>query len=329
MSPTDSDADPDPGPGPDSDSDSAGGGLRSAVVVNPVKVDDLAQRRRVVDDALERAGWPAPSWLLTTPQDAGAAQTREAMAAGAQVVFVCGGDGTVMDCVGALAGTNVALAVLPAGTGNLLASNLGLPDDAAAGVTVATQMGRRRLDVGVVDGRCFVVMAGMGFDAAMVESASEDLKARVGVVAYVWSGLQRLRDRPMQVTVRLDDDPPLRRRARSVIVGNVGRLQGGIRLLADAQPDDGLFDVAIVAPRTIAHWTRLAWAVLRGRRRVPRMQVLRARRIEVVSDVDQPRQLDGDAISPGRRLSITIRSAALELCVPQPERAPDIAEGSA
>ena len=298
------------------------------MVVNPVKVDDLAQRRRVVNAALADAGWPDATWFETTIEDSGFVQARDAVEQGADVVFACGGDGTVMECVRALAGTDAALAVLPAGTGNLLAANLGLPDDAAAGVTLATQMGRRQLDVGVVEDRCFVVMAGMGFDADMVASTSESRKARFGVAAYVWTALQRLRDRPMRVTVRLDDDPPLRRRVRTVIVGNVGRLQGGVRLLAAAEPDDGQMDVAIIAPRSLLHWLRLAWGVLRRHDHIPGMEVLRARRVEIISDRDQPRELDGDAIAPGRTLTVTVRPRALTLCVPQPERSPDIAEGA-
>ena len=304
------------------------GGLRSAVVVNPSKIRDLPEQTRAVEAALADAGWPAPAWFETTIEDSGYGQARRAIADGAEVVFACGGDGTVMECIRALAGSDAALAILPAGTGNLLAANLGLPDDAAAGVTLATEMGRRCLDVGVVEDRCFAVMAGMGFDADMVASTSERMKARFGVAAYIWSALRRLGDRPMRVSVRLDDDPPLQRRARTVIVANVGRLQGGVRLLAAAEPDDGKMDIAIVAPRSLLHWVRLAWAVLRRHDRIPRMDVLRAARVEVVSDRDQPRQLDGDAIAPGRTLVVTVRPRVLRLCVPQPERSPDLAEGA-
>lgn len=304
------------------------GGLVTAVVANPVKIDDVGTRRRRIEEAVTAAGWPAPAWYQTTPDDTGYGQAREAIADGARVVIACGGDGTVMEVVRALVGTDVALAVLPAGTGNLLAANLGLPDDPAAAVAVVVEMGRRRIDVGEVEGRCFAVMAGMGLDADMVGSTSEGLKARVGAAAYVWSALQRLRDRPMRVTIRLDDDPPLRRRARTVLIGNVGRLQGGVRLLEAAEPDDGRFDIAIVSPRTLIEWSRLALAVLRRADRVPRMQVLRAARVEIVSSREEARQLDGDAIAPARRLAARIRPSAIELCVPQPERSPDLAEGA-
>lgn len=301
------------------------GGLRSAVVVNPVKVADLAGLRRTVTDALAAAGWPEPLWYETTVADPGRGQTQEAVRAGVDVVFACGGDGTVMSCVSALVGTDVALAVLPQGTGNLLAANLGLSTDLAAGLEVAVERGRRLLDVGEVDGRHFTVMAGMGFDAQMLAATSEATKARIGWPAYVVGGLRHLRDRPMRVSIRIDDRPPVRRRARSVLIANVGRLQGGIRLLTEAEPDDGWLDVAVLSPRTLRDWAALGWAVIRRHGRVPRMEVFRGRRVVVTADRTQPRELDGDVIAPSRRLRAVIRPKALWLCVPQPERAPDLA----
>jgi YegS/Rv2252/BmrU family lipid kinase len=290
---------------------------RSAVVVNPSKVTDLDGRRREICAALARAGWPEPLWLETTPDDPGCGQTRQAIRDGASVVFACGGDGTVMACASELAGTDVALAVLPSGTGNLLAANLGLSSDVAAGVKVATGGKRRRIDVGVVGDRCFTVMAGMGFDAEMLEATPEKLKKHVGWPAYLIAALRRLRSRPMRVRIRLDGGPPIRRRARTVLVGNVGRLQGGIPLLPDAEPDDGCLDVAVLTPHNLRHWLLLAWGVVRRRRDVPRMETFRARHIEVTSDREQSRELDGDVIAPGRTLSVAIRPRALCLCVPE------------
>ena len=301
--------------------------LRSAVVYNPVRVEGLEARREAVEATLAEAGWPAPVWIETTEEDPGAGQSRRAIEEGAEVVFACGGDGTVRSCIEGVAGSRAALAVLPAGTGNLLATNLGVPDDPAAGVRLATQWGRRRLDVGDVDGQAFAVMAGMGFDAALLDDASTTLKAKVGPIAYVLSALQHLRDRRTTLEVRLDDQPPVRRRARSVVIGNVGRLQGGVTLLVDAEPDNGQMDVAILAPRTLGHWIQLAWGVVRRHQEVAHMQVLRGSRISVTADREQPRQLDGDVIAPGRSLTVTVRPGALELCVPQPEESEDLAEG--
>ena len=300
--------------------------IRSAVVVNPAKVGNVDELREAVNDALSKVGWPAPQWFETRPDDPGRGQARQAVEAGAEVVFVCGGDGTVMSAVSALVGTDTAMAILPAGTGNLLAVNLGLSTDLAAGIEVAIEGGLRRIDVGAVDDRYFVVMAGMGFDADMLAATSEKAKARIGWPAYVLGAVRHLRDRPMRVSIRIDDGEPMRRRARSVLVANVGRLPGGVRLLTDAQPDDGLVDIAILTPHSLARWAAMAWAVIRRRSRVPSMEVFRGRRVEVRSKRPQPRQLDGDLIEAGRRLSVEIVPKALWLCVAQPAGHPDLAE---
>jgi YegS/Rv2252/BmrU family lipid kinase len=289
---------------------------RSAVVVNPAKVIDLDDKRRAICEALAGAGWPEPAWLSTTREDPGCGQTRQAVAAGARVVFAFGGDGTIMACATVLAGSDVALAVLPSGTGNLLATNLGLSSDVTEGVKVATDGYRRRIDVGAVEDRCFTVMAGIGFDAQMIDGTSEPLKRRIGWPAYALTALKHLRHRPMRVRVRLDGGTPLRRRARTVLVGNVGRLQGGIPLLPDAEPDDGLLDVAVLTPRTLRDWLGLAWGVLRRRRVVPAMETFRATRVEVLTDRPYQRELDGDVIGPAKSLAVRIRPAALTVCVP-------------
>jgi diacylglycerol kinase family enzyme len=294
-------------------------------VVNPVKVTDLDLLRRTIEEGLATAGWPAPAWFETTPEDPGRGQAEQAVRDGAELVFAAGGDGTVTSVVTALAGTDVALAVLPAGTGNLLAANLGLSGDPATGVQVALEGGRRRIDVGTVDDRCFVVMAGMGFDAQMLEGTSETAKKAVGWLAYVGGALKHLRDRPMRVRIGLDDGPPMLRHPRSVIVGNVGRLQGGIRLLTQAEPDDGKLDVAILSPNSLGHWLSLGLGVMLRRPRKPLMETFTAERVRVVSNRRQPRQLDGDLIEPGHALKIGLRRRALLLCVPQPDSDPDLA----
>ncbi|GIM98079.1 sphingosine kinase [Paractinoplanes toevensis] len=301
------------------------GPLRSAVVVNPVKVADLGELRRTITDALTAAGWPEPMWLETTVEDPGAGQAARAMRDGAELVFACGGDGTVMACVTALAGSDVALAVLPAGTGNLLAANLGLSGDLATGIEVVLQGGRRRIDVGAVGEQTFAVMAGMGFDAHMLDATNDKAKKHIGWLAYAAGAAQHLRDRPMHLRITLDGKPAFTRRPRTVIVGNVGRLQGGMRLLNDARPDDGLLDVAILSPRTLRHWAALGWGVLRRKQSVPSMETYTATRVQISSRRAQPRQLDGDLIDPGKDLTVTVRPRALPLCVPQPATDADLA----
>jgi diacylglycerol kinase family enzyme len=300
-------------------------GPRSAVVYNPAKVPDIDDLRRIIGEGLAGHGWPEPKWYETTPEDPGQGQAKQAVEEGAELVFACGGDGTVMAVVTALAGSEATMAVLPAGTGNLLAANLGLGADPATGVQVALDGGRRRIDVGVVEDKCFVVMAGMGFDAQMLAGTSETAKKHIGWLAYVGGAVKHLRDRPIRARIVLDGGRPMPRRVRTVIVGNVGRLQGGVRLLSEADPADGKLDVAILSPNNLGHWVRLAFGVVRRRKRVPLMETYTAERVEIQTRQIQQRQLDGDLIEPGRSLKIHIKPAALLLCVPVPAGDPDLA----
>ncbi|HKD98557.1 MAG TPA: phosphatase PAP2 family protein [Micromonosporaceae bacterium] len=287
-----------------------------AVVANPSKMANPAARQAEIEGALARAGWPEPMWLPTTVADPGLGQARQAVAAGADLVLAAGGDGTVMSCATALAGTPVPLAVLPLGTGNLLATNLDVPSRIPAAVAVATDGCRRRLDVGVVEDRCFTVMAGMGFDAMMLHDAPAALKARIGWLAYALAALRHLCEIPMTVEIRLDGGEPVVCRARTVLIGNVGRLQGGVRLMPDAVPDDGLLDIAVLMPPRRRDWLPLAWALLRHRATVPNVTNSRAAHIEITSDQVQPRELDGDPIAPSRQMTARVRPGALVVCVP-------------
>jgi YegS/Rv2252/BmrU family lipid kinase len=288
---------------------------RAAVVVNPTKVTQLGDFKKTVNAAFEQRGWQAPLWYETTAADAGYGQTREAVQRGVSAVVACGGDGTVRQCVNALCGSNVPLAILPAGTGNLLAYALGLPRDIQRVIDLVTSGQRRCIDVGQADGTPFMVMAGMGFDAQMVGDASERLKAYVGVVAYLWTALKRLLESPMLVHITLDGNQPIRRFARCVLVGKVGRLPGGIKLM-DVEADDGRLAIAVVSPSSLRHWLKIAWAIVTRRSRVPRVETYRAERVLIEATHAQRRQIDGDEISRDTSLSARVVPHAVHICVP-------------
>ena len=294
-----------------------------ALVLNPVKVDDADALRADLAARCARAGLPEPLVLETTQEDPGGSMARDALAAGATVVAVAGGDGTVRAVAEALTGTGVALAVVPQGTGNLLARNLGLPLAVDAALDAVVDGTDRRVDVGRLtgpgdDGTVFAIMAGAGFDAAMMREAPEGLKAAVGWPAYIVGGARGLRRQHARVVLRVDGGEPVRARVRTVLVGNLGKLQGGLELLPDARPDDGLLDVALVAPRGPLDWARLLWRGLTGRHvRDHRLRTWQAREVDVRLLRPQPRQVDGDLVADGDRLVATVEPGALVVRVPR------------
>ena len=298
-----------------------------AVVLNPNRLDDPDALRERIAERLDGAGWPEPTWLETTAEDPGTGQARQAASDGAEVVLVCGGDGTVRAAVQGLAGTAAALGVLPGGTGNLLAGNLGIPSDLDDALDVVLSGDRCRIDVGEVadDGApgaeagertAFVVMAGIGLDAAIMDDAPTRLKNAAGPVAYVVAAIKHLFDDELRVEVVVDDGEPLRRHVRTVVVGNVGRLQGALELLPDAEADSGVLEVAVLAPRNAWHWLHLLAGVALRRRHVPRRELLRGSHVVVRAARAERRQVDGDVIEESATLDVTVRPAALRVCVP-------------
>jgi len=290
---------------------------RVAVVFNPATGgQDSTTRADETRAALAAAGLDV-LWLETTKEDPGQGLARRAVEEGVDLVMASGGDGTVMACVTGLAGTEVPLAVLAGGTGNLLANNFDIPGDTEGAVEVALHGDRRRIDVGAIGDDRFVVISGIGFDAAMLRDADPKLKQRIGALAYVLSGLKNLRRRPTRFHIRADDREPIVRSGQGVLVGNLGRLQGRLPVLPDAEPDDGLLDVAVLRTRTVADWVKVAVRVLARRRRDDRqMETFRARRVEVRCDRPQPIERDGDPAGPTDRLVVEVVPSALTLCVP-------------
>jgi YegS/Rv2252/BmrU family lipid kinase len=288
--------------------------LTTHVVVNPTKVE--AADHDTLRQALAAEGLDDVTFVETTADDPGIGQARQAVAAGADLVIAWGGDGTVMACVTGLAGSDTPLAIVAGGTGNLLARNLDIPLGLAESVAVAAHGRRRRLDVGAVGEEKFAVMAGIGFDAAMLRDAPEKVKKRVGPLAYVISGLGNINDHGFVATVTVDDQPPVRKRARTVLVGNVGKLQGGLPVLPDAVPDDGLLDVVVISPRTTLQWVQVAFRVIIRRPHPRHMDTLRGRHIVVETVTPQPFELDGDVRGDTKRLECDVQPRALVVCVP-------------
>jgi diacylglycerol kinase (ATP) len=146
------------------------------------RLDEL--RRSLTDEVL---------WYEIPKSRKARKKARRAIREGADLIFVWGGDGMVQRCLDALAGADATVAILPAGTANLLAANLGIPRDLTEAVCIGLRGARRRLDLGRVNGEHFVVMAGAGFVGEMIRAADRELKDTVGRLAYAWTGLRQVR----------------------------------------------------------------------------------------------------------------------------------------
>lgn len=235
------------------------------VVYNPVKVDEEALRAHVDAQAPESA---QITWVETTPEDAGFSQASAAVEQGADLVLAAGGDGTVRLVASALSGTGVALGILPAGTGNLLARNLNLPLDLGeaaqrifGGADSVIDMCEARLEFadGSSDQMRFAVMAGVGADAQMIENTDEDLKGRIGQAAYLPAVLRALGGgNRVKATFTFDDERVTRKRLHTLIIGNCGDVYSHVPLLPHAQPDDGKLDLVVIAPRSAFGWLRIS-----------------------------------------------------------------------
>lgn len=280
-----------------------------AVILNPIKVEDVAQFQAIVNQMATESGWKEPVWYFTTVEDSGTGQAEQASIDGADLVIVCGGDGTVREVCAELAGTGIPVGIVPAGTGNLLARNLDIPLFIRAAIDIALNGQDRAIDMVKVTGdgledTHFMVMAGMGFDAAIMEGVNEEIKKKVGWIAYVLSALKALMFPTMKLEVSVDGGPFTKHRARTCVVGNVGSLQGGMNLIPNAAIDDGQLDVVLLYPRRFLSWIPLVVRVLSRREGRAGESVARftGRTVVVRASLEVPRQLDGDTIGPGHEL---------------------------
>jgi diacylglycerol kinase (ATP) len=207
-------------------------------------------------EVLASQGFAEPLWYEVTKSRKAPKFARRAVADGAELIFVWGGDGMVQRCIDAVAGTSAVVAILPAGTANLLATNLGVPDDLNDAVRVGLHGDRRRVDTGSVNGEHFAVMAGAGFDARMIKEADRRLKDRFGRAAYLYTGARNLNARRARAVVKVDGRRFFSGRVSCVLVGNVGTLLGGIKAFDGALPDDGVLELGVVTAKDPVQWAR-------------------------------------------------------------------------
>jgi YegS/Rv2252/BmrU family lipid kinase len=295
---------------------------RCAVVYNPSKIIDLSTFRRLVEFELSSRGWATAIWLETMIDDAGKAMTATAVDQKVDLVLGAGGDGTIRQVCAGLADTGIPFGLIPVGTGNLLARNLGIPLDGNAALDVAFDGVDSEIDVVrlTVDGTTtddFMVMAGIGIDAVIMQTTDPNLKKAVGSAAYFVAAAQNAKHPALHATIQVDDDPPFRRKAHVIVVGNVGYLQANIPLIPDARADDGLIDLIVASPVGVRDWVRIFTQVMTRRRDDRQLDRMTGRRISIKVEEGDQYQMDGDTEGHCHEMVAEVRPGALTIRMPR------------
>jgi diacylglycerol kinase family enzyme len=275
---------------------------------------------------LAEAGHDDPLWLETSVDDPGRGMTQEAVEAGVELVLAAGGDGTIRLVAAGLAGTDIAMAIIPAGTGNLLARNLEVPLDVNGALDLALGTDERRIDTVVltVDGGepdRFAVMAGTGLDAMIMDQVDDRLKKFIGPGAYFFAAAKALGRLPVPVELKVDGKHH-RRKAIVTVIGNCGELTGDLELIPGAQPDDGQLYLYVAFPSRPSHWFKaFVRLVTRRPQKDDHVQVWSGREVEIRLREPDAYEMDGDVEGEGRVLRATVDPGSLRMRAKKPHRA--------
>ena len=294
---------------------------RVRVLINPKSgvLRAGASTQRVLQEHWDVDGVDLSFQFSRDPQD-GQAKARRAVEDGVDSVLVVGGDGMVNTIGGALMGTGVALGVIPAGSGNGFARHFGIPLLAAEAARVLARADRIRIDVGLANGRPFLVTCSMAWDASLVRQF-EKSPVR-GVLPYVFAGAYELIEyQPQPFSVILDDSRFLNFPEPLVFtVANLTQFGGGCQIAPSARPDDGMLELVTInrqdLPGVLA---RLPKVFQGGIESIPGVQTHRFRSLRVRRLRAAPLQVDGEVAGDAAEVSIDVQPRALEVLVP-PER---------
>jgi diacylglycerol kinase (ATP) len=266
-------------------------------------------------------GFADPPWVEVMKAKKIPKEARRLRDEGVDLLFVWGGDGSVQRALDAVAGSGMHVAILPAGTANLFATNLGIPKDLEHAVRVGLHGARRTIDLGKTNGEHFGVMSGAGLDAFMIRDAEESgLKDRIGSIAYVFSASKNLSRDPVQMRIEVDGKKWFDDRAACVLVGNVGDVIGGISAFPDASPDDGVLDIGVITADTGLDWLRtLTRSVVSDPVKSPFVQTTTGRSFDIHMKTPLPYEIDGSERGMTRHIKTKVKPRAITVCVPETE----------
>jgi YegS/Rv2252/BmrU family lipid kinase len=307
-----------------------------AVVWNPSKTEKETLEAGLTK-AIDEGVTPEISWWETTEEDPGQGPTKDALAAGADLIIVAGGDGTVRAAAEHLAdvSSDAQLGIIPLGTGNLLARNLEVPiNDLPAAFVRALDGDAHPIDIGWVEvelasgteRHAFAVMVGFGIDAHMIAETNDDLKDKAGWLAYVESlGRALAASEVVPFHITKDDEPARDEEGHTLLIANCGSLQGGITLLPDAVPDDGELDYLVLSAEGIAQWAGTLKTMMwdNGLKRLitdsdevtstDDVNHGRAKKLAVTLPEARAFEIDGEEVGETKSFTVSIQPAAIHV----------------
>lgn len=288
--------------------------MKGIVIFNPAAGRGKTAHLREAAERRLGADW---QWRPTERPGHAVELAREAAHAGAPVVAAFGGDGTVGDVARGILDSNAALGILPMGTGNDVARNLGLPLDLVIACDTLAAGKMRRVDVGTINGTPFINNAGTGFDARVMETMNTSIRFVRGKPAFILAILKMFPSfRAFSLTLERDDAPPETLSAMMLSVLNGPMYGAGMKACPDAKTDDGELDVLVITampkPRLLALFPKVIAGQHTGH---PAVRLFRAKRLSIACDPPQPLNIDGD-VSGTTPARIAVRPAALKVIAP-------------
>ena len=270
-----------------------------------------------LEEILAREGCIDPIWYEVSVSRRAPRYASRSVARGAEVVFVWGGDGMVQRCIDALVETDAVIAILPVGKSNLLAANLAIPTDLTEAVRVGLYGDRRLIDTGSINGEHFAVMAGTGLEAFVIKESGSKSKGRIGRLAYFYSGSKNLSARRAKARIEVDGKRFFKGKISCILIGNVSKGQGGVEVFSQAQPDDGLLELAVVTTKNSAEWARTLRRTTGSITEESRLaEMTRGKEFQIRFDRRFAYEIDGNSRDSVKKLKIKVHPSSIKICVP-------------
>lgn len=291
--------------------------MKATVVINPIagpgRLRTLDACTALARESLEQSGFDVTVCVTSAPDDAQRFSAR-AVSGGHELVAAWGGDGTVNGVGAALAGTRVAMAIIPGGSGNGLARDLGVPLDAAAAFAVAAKGATRVIDAGDLNGSLFFNVAGIGVDASIARRMAAP-GARRGLLGYVLATLRELPTyiaRDYTIRIAASDSPPITTAALLIAFANSRQYGNGALIAPHARLDDGELDVVVVRPQSLLRIASRIPSFFNGSLRPDATLLMRtAASVDIWCNADIAFHVDGEPRNGGTKVELRTRPEAL------------------